>query len=248
MSHKDETLSTTAIAEGAQAALDGLLNDGMTIAAGGFGLCGIPAELIEAVRDSGVRDLTIVSNNMGIDGMGLGLLLENRQVRKVIASYVGENKLFAAQYLNGEVEVEFTPQGTLAERLRAGGAGIAGFYTRTGVGTIAAEGKPIEEFDGHEYIFERCIVPDLSLVRAHVGDRFGNLVYRYTARNFNPVVATAGRATVAELEELCDEPLKPDAVTTPGIYVERVFVAQDREKPIEQRTVRCRPTAVGLSA
>jgi 3-oxoacid CoA-transferase subunit A len=222
--------------------LAGLLIDGMTIAVGGFGLCGIPAALIEAVRDSGIRDLVVVSNNMGVDGKGLGLLLETRQVRKVIASYVGENKLFARQYLDGELEVEFAPQGTLAERLRAGGAGIAGFYTTTGVGTEVAAGKTTAVFNGRTYLLERGIVADLALVHAHRGDRFGNLTYRYTARNFNPVVAAAGRMTVAELEHLCDEPLDPDVIVTPGIYVDRLVVAPDREKDIEQRTVRARPT------
>ena len=219
-------------------ALDGLLTDGMTIAVGGFGLCGIPADLIEAVRDSGVGDLVIVSNNMGVDGKGLGLLLENRQVRKVVASYVGENKLFAAQYLAGELEVEFNPQGTLAERLRAGGAGIAAFYTPTGVGTDVARGKPSAEFDGRTYVLERGLTADLALVRARRGDRYGNLTYRYTARNFNPVIATAGAVTVAEVEHLQDEPLDPDLVVTPGIYVDRLLPARAREKDIEIRTVR----------
>ena len=220
------------------AALDGLLVDGMTIAVGGFGLCGIPWDLIAAVRDSGVRDLVIVSNNMGVDGKGLGVLLENRQVRKVVASYVGENRLFAAQYLAGEIEVEFCPPGTLAERLRAGGAGIAGFYTPTGVGTEVADGKPTAEFDGRRHVLERGIVADLALVRAHRGDKYRNLTYRYTARNFNPVIATAGRVTVAEVEHVQDEPLDPDTVATPGIYVDRIVHATEREKEIEQRTVR----------
>lgn len=219
-------------------AVGGLLRDGMTIAVGGFGLCGVPVDLIEAVRDSGVRDLVIVSNNMGVDGMGLGLLLENQQVRKVIASYVGENKLFARQYLDGTIEVEFNPQGTLAERLRAGGAGIAGFYTRTGVRTSVAEGKPIETFDGETYVLERGIVADLALVRAHRGDRFGNLTYRFTARNFNPLVATAGRVTVAEVEQFVGGALDPDLVVTPGIYVDHLVTAVPRDKPIEQRTTR----------
>jgi len=223
------------------ASLDGLLHDGMTIAVGGFGLCGVPFDLIEAVRDSGVTDLTIVSNNMGVDGLGLGLLLENQQVSKVIASYVGENKLFARQYLDGTLEVEFNPQGTLAERLRAGGAGIPAFYTRTGVGTQVAEGKPTAEFDGIAYVQERAIAADLSLVHAHTGDRHGNLTYRLAARNFNPVVATSGRTTVAEVEHLVDA-VDPERVNTPGVYVSRVVQAKPQDKPIEQRTTRARQT------
>lgn len=209
----------------------------MTIAVGGFGLCGIPETLIRAVRDSQVRELTIVSNNMGVDGKGLGLLLENNQVAKVLASYVGENKLFAQQYLSGELDVEFVPQGTLAERLRAGGAGIPGFYTATGVGTPIAEGKPEAEFDGRRYILERGIVADLALVHAHRGDAEGNLQYRLTARNFNPLVATAGTVTVAEVEELSPEFLDPDRIDTPGVFVQRTTLALG-EKYIEQRTVR----------
>lgn len=228
------------VATDAHEVLRGLLRDGMTIAVGGFGLCGIPAMLIEAVRDSGVGDLVVVSNNMGTDGHGLGLLLESRQVRKVIASYVGENKLFARQYLDGELEVEFTPQGTLAERLRAGGAGIAAFYTRTGVGTVVADGKPTETFDGVLHVRERAILADLALVHAEVGDRFGNLSYRYTARNFNPAVATAGRITVAEIERLSQTPLDPNDVVTSGIYVDHLVIAGAREKQTEQRTVRRR--------
>jgi 3-oxoacid CoA-transferase subunit A len=222
-------------------AVAGLLEDGMTLAVGGFGLCGVPADLIEAVRDSGVKDLTVVSNNMGIDGKGLGLLLENHQVRKVIASYVGENKLFAQQYLVGELEVEFNPQGTLAERLRAGGAGIAGFYTRTGVGTEVADGKPTAEFGGDTYVLEEGIVADVALVRAHTGDAYGNLSYRLAARNFNPVIATAGHITLAEVEHLLDTPIDPDLVVTAGIYVDRIITTVAREKDIEQRTVRDRP-------
>ena len=225
------------------AALDGLLRDGMTIAVGGFGLCGIPQGLIEVVRDSGVRDLTVVSNNMGVDGKGLGLLLENRQVAKVLASYVGENKLFASQYLDGVLEVEFCPQGTLAERMRAGGAGIAGFYTRTGVGTPVAEGKPTEVFDGQEYLLERGIVADLALVHAKSADVEGNLRYRLTARNFNPLAATCGRVCVAEVEEVVDGYLHPDDVMTPGIYVDRVVVAAPTGF-IEQRTIRQQPAEV----
>ncbi len=229
---------------GAAESLRDLLNDGMTLAVGGFGLSGIPSDLIEAVRDSGVKDLTVVSNNMGIDGHGLGLLIEAGQVRKVIASYVGENKLFAEQYLAGTLEVEFAPQGTLAERLRAGGAGIPGFYTPTGVGTEVAEGKPHAEFDGRTYILERGIVADLALVRAHRADPEGNLVYRYTARNFNPLVATAGRVTIAEVEELVElGDIDPNIVVTPGIFVQRLVLASGREKVIEQRTVREREGA-----
>jgi len=222
----------------AHEALQDVLRDGLTIAVGGFGLSGNPHDLIEAVRDSGVRDLTIVSNNMGVDGKGLGLLLENRQVRKVIASYVGENKLFARQYLDGELEVEFAPQGTLAERMRAGGAGIPAFYTRTGVGTPVADGKPLAEFDGVTYVQERGIVADLALVHAHTADRAGNLVYRFAARNFNPLVATCGRVSVAETEVLLDGFVVPDRVITPGVFVDHVVRARDRIKDIEQRTVR----------
>ena len=227
----------TTIAE----SLDGLLHHGMTIAVGGFGLCGVPFDLIEAVRDSGVTDLTIVSNNMGVDGLGLGLLLENQQVSKVIASYVGENKLFARQYLDGTLDVEFNPQGTLAERLRAGGAGIPAFYTRTGVGTQVAEGKPTAEFNGITYVQERAIAADLSLVHAHTGDRHGNLAYRLAARNFNPAVATSGRTTVAEVEHLVDA-VDPERVNTPGVYVARVVQVKPQDKPIEQRTIRARQT------
>lgn len=217
------------------------LVDGITIAVGGFGLSGIPSDLIEAVRDSGVTGLTIVSNNMGVDGKGLGLLLENNQVVKVVASYVGENKLFARQYLDGGLEVEFNPQGTLAERLRAGGAGIPAFYTRTGVGTAIAEGKPTAQFDGVEYLQERGIVADLSLVHAHTGDAYGNLRYRLAARNFNPAVATSGRVTVAEVEHLVDA-IDPELVHTPGVYVTHVVQARDRVKDIEKTTVRPRPS------
>ncbi|OQR65587.1 succinyl-CoA--3-ketoacid-CoA transferase [Streptomyces maremycinicus] len=226
----------------AEAALAGVLADGITIAVGGFGLCGIPNDLIEAVRDSGVTGLTIVSNNMGVDGKGLGLLLENRQVTKVIASYVGENKLFAGQYLDKVLDVEFSPQGTLAERMRAGGAGIAAFYTRTGVGTPVAEGKPHAEFDGHVHIQERAIIADLALVHAHTADRAGNLTYRATARNFNPLVATCGRVTVAETEHLTERFIDPESVATPGIYVDHLVVAHERIKDIEKRTVRPRVT------
>jgi 3-oxoacid CoA-transferase subunit A len=232
------------ICESTTEVLADLLRDGMTIAVGGFGLSGNPADLIEAVRGSGVRDLTIVSNNLGVDGKGLGLLLESRQVRKALSSYVGENKLFAQQYLDGSLEVEFTPQGSLAERMRAGGAGIAGFYTRTGVGTSIAEGKPTAEFDGQTYLLERGIVADLSLVHAHTADRYGNLRYRKAARNFNPVVAVCGRVTVVEAEIITDDPLDPDWVHTPGVYVHRLVQARSRLKAVEQRTVRSRTAEV----
>ncbi|MEV7649448.1 CoA transferase subunit A [Arthrobacter sp. NPDC089319] len=231
---------------GPAAALAGVLHDGMTIAVGGFGLSGIPADLIDAVRDSGVKDLTVVSNNMGIDGKGLGVLIEAGQVRKVLASYVGENKLFAQQFLAGTLEVEFNPQGTLAERLRAGGAGIAAFYTKTGVGTVIAEGKPHQEFDGELYVQERGIVADLALVHAHTADTDGNLIYRHTARNFNPVVATAGRVTIAEAEVIVEPgQLDPNHIVTPSVYVQRLVQASGRVKDIEQRTVRPRPAVVG---
>ena len=225
----------------AAAALKGALQDGITLAVGGFGLSGIPADLIEAVRGSGVRDLTVVSNNMGVDGKGLGILIEAGQVRKVIASYVGENKLFAEQYLAGRLEVEFTPQGTLAERLRAGGAGIPAFYTKTGVGTLVADGKPHEVFDGETYVQERAIRADVALVHAHTADTDGNLIYRYTARNFNPVVATAGILTIAEAEVIVEPGhLDPNHIVTPGVFVQRLVRATDRAKDIEQRTVRQR--------
>ena len=225
------------------------LRDGMTLAVGGFGLSGIPRDLIDAVRDSGVTDLTVVSNNMGVDGKGLGVLLENRQVKKVLASYVGENKLFAQQYLDGELEVEFNPQGTLAERLRAGGAGIPAFYTKTGVGTLVAEGKPHAEFDGETYVQERGIVADIALVHAHTGDADGNLVYRYTARNFNPIVATAGKVTLAEVEHLVPVgEIHPDHIVTPGVYVQHVVQYSGAPKDIEQRTVRPRPAMAGQSS
>ncbi len=224
----------------ASTALDGLLHDGMTIAVGGFGLSGNPFDLIEAVRDAGVRDLTVVSNNMGTDGQGLGLLLEAQQVRRVIASYVGENRLFAQQYLDGTLEVEFAPQGTLAERLRAGGAGIGGFYTRAGVGTPLAEGKPTRLLDGQTYALERGIRADLALVHAAVADPAGNLRYRLAARNFNPLVAMSGAVTVAEAETVQEGFLDPDDVHTPGVHVHRLVRAEPRVKPIEQVTVRAR--------
>lgn len=224
--------------DSAATALAGAVKDGATVAVGGFGLSGIPRNLITALRDSGARELTIVSNNMGVDGKGLGLLLENRQVRKVLASYVGENKLFAEQYLSGAVEVEFVPQGTLAERLRAGGAGIPAFYTPTGVGTPVAEGKAEAEFDGRRAILERGIVADVALVRAHEADTEGNLRYRLTSRNFNPLVAAAGRLTIVEAEEIVDGYLDPNEVMTPGIFVHRLVATEDRTKDIEQRTLR----------
>lgn len=228
------------VRQGAAEAMEGVLADGMTIAVGGFGLSGIPNDLIEAVRDAGIKGLTIVSNNMGVDGKGLGVLLDNNQVDKVIASYVGENKLFAQQFLDDKLEVEFTPQGTLAERLRAGGAGIAGFYTRTGVGTPVAEGKPHADFDGETFVLERGIVADLALVHAFEADVEGNLVYRHTARNFNPLVATAGKVTVVEAEHISNTYLDPDTVVTPGIFVDALVRMTPREKDIEQRTVRQR--------
>ena len=222
----------------ARAALDGVLFDGMTIVAGGFGLCGIPENLIAAIRDSGVRDLTVISNNAGVDGFGLGMLLNSRQVKKMISSYVGENKEFERQYLSGELELEFAPQGTLAERIRAGGAGIPGFYTKTGVGTLIAEGKEHKDFGGETYILETGLTADLAIVKAWKADPYGNLVYRKTARNFNPPAATAGRITVAEVEEIVPAgALDPDAIHTPGVYVQRLVQGQF-EKRIEQRTVR----------
>ena len=225
----------------ADAALAGLLRDGMLIAAGGFGLCGIPEALIEAIRRSGVTNLTVVSNNAGVDGAGLGILLESRQIKKMIASYVGENKLFAQQYLAGELELEFNPQGTLAERLRAGGAGIPAFFTRTGVGTMIAEGKEVREFDGDLFVMERGIVADLAIVHAWKGDREGNLVYRKTARNFNPVMATCGKVTVAEVEQLVEPgEIDPDHIITPGIFVHRIVHLEQPVKRIEQRTTRPR--------
>jgi 3-oxoacid CoA-transferase subunit A len=225
----------------AAAALDGLLPDGMMIMAGGFGLCGIPEKLILAIRDAGVKGLTVVSNNAGIDGAGLGLLLNTRQIRKMISSYVGENKLFADLYLKGELELEFNPQGTLAERIRAGGAGIPAFFTKTGVGTLVAEGKETREFDGDTYVMEKGIVADLAIVHAWKGDREGNLVYRKTARNFNPVMATAGKVTVAEVEHLVEPgEIDPDQIHTPGIFVQRIVHYPAYEKRIEQRTVRKR--------
>ena len=222
----------------ASAALDGVLFDGMMIAAGGFGLCGIPELLIAAIREAGTKGLTVASNNAGVDGFGLGVLLETRQVKKMISSYVGENAEFMRQYLSGELELEFNPQGTLAERMRAGGAGIPGFYTKTGVGTVIAEGKDVKVFDGQEYIMETGIVADLSIVKAWKADPSGNLVFRKTARNFNPPAATCGKICIAEVEEIVPlGSLDPDTIHLPGIYVHRI-VQGEHEKRIEQRTVR----------
>ena len=223
----------------AKAALDGIVKDGQTVAVGGFGLCGIPEALIAALRDSGVKNLTAISNNAGVDGFGLGLLLQTRQIKKMISSYVGENKEFERQFLAGELELDFTPQGTLAEKLRAGGAGIPAFYTKTGVGTVVADGKPIAEFDGQTYVQERSLRADISLVKAWKGDKAGNLVYRMTARNFNPVVAMAGKITIAEVEHLVETgELDADHIHTPGIFVARIIQNATPERRIEQRTVR----------
>lgn len=222
-------------------ALASITFDGMTVMAGGFGLCGIPENSIEALRDIGVRNLTVISNNAGVDGFGLGLLLASGQITKMISSYVGENKLFERLFLSGELKLEFNPQGTLAERIRAGGAGIPGFYTKTGVGTLVAEGKEHKEFNGQTYVLETGLIADLALVHAWKGDKEGNLVFRKTARNFNPMMATAGRITVAEVEELVEVgTLDPDHIHTSGIFVHRIFEAQGLEKRIEQRTVRKR--------
>jgi 3-oxoacid CoA-transferase subunit A len=230
----------------ARAALAGLLRDDMTIMSGGFGLCGLPEHLIRALQESGVNGLTVISNNAGVDDFGLGPLLRTRQIRKMVSSYVGENKEFERQFLAGEIEVEFNPQGTLAERCRAGGAGIPAFYTRTGAGTPVAEGKERREFDGEHYILETGLVADLSIVRAWRGDELGNLVYRRTARNFNPVMATAGRVTVAEVEELVPVgSIDPDQVHTPGVFVQRLVVGTSYSRRIEQRTTRPRPQGRG---
>jgi len=219
-------------------ALRDILKDGQRLAVGGFGLCGIPEALIAAVKDLGAQNLTAISNNAGVDGFGLGILLNSIQVKKMVASYVGENKEFERQFLAGELELEFTPQGTLAERLRAGGCGIPAFYTKTGVGTLVAEGKEEKEFDGERYIMERAIVSDISLVKAWKADKSGNLIYRYTARNFNPMVAMAGKITVAEVEEIVENgELDPDSIHTPGIYVHRLVLNATPEKRIEQRTL-----------
>ena len=229
--------ATTAMAE--------ILADGMVVMAGGFGLCGIPETLIAAIKLSGVKDLTVVSNNAGVDGIGLGTLLETRQIRKMISSYVGENRLFAEQYLSGELELEFNPQGTLAERIRAGGAGIPAFYTRTGVGTLIAEGKEVRRFGDDEFVMETGLVADLAIVHAYKGDHEGNLVYRKTARNFNPMMATAGKVTIAEVEVLVETgSLDPDQIHTPGIFVDRIVHVPATVKHIEQRTVRQRAEEV----
>ncbi|MGV6477188.1 CoA transferase subunit A [Azotobacter vinelandii] len=223
----------------AQAALDGLVEDGMTLAVGGFGLCGIPEALIAALRDSAKGGLTVISNNAGVDDFGLGLLLATRQIRKMISSYVGENKEFERQYLAGELELEFTPQGTLAEKLRAGGAGIPAFYTRTGYGTLVAEGKETRQFDGEWYVLEKSLTADIALVKAWKADKAGNLLFRKTARNFNPLAAMAGRVCVAEVEEVVETgELDPDRIHLPGIYVQRIVLNPNPEKRIEQRTLR----------
>ena len=222
----------------AEAALKGIVRDGQLLAVGGFGLCGIPEALIAALRDSGVKNLTVISNNAGVDGFGLGQLLETRQIKKMISSYVGENKEFERQYLAGELELEFTPQGTLAEKLRAGGAGIPAFFTKTGVGTLVAEGKETREFDGSIYVMERALCPQVSLVKAWKADESGNLLFRRTARNFNPAVAMAGRLTIAEVEEIVPTgTFDPDSVHLPGIYVHRLVLNKNPEKRIEKRTL-----------
>ncbi len=223
----------------AQAALQDIVADGQLMAVGGFGLCGIPEALIDALRDSGVKDLTVISNNAGVDGFGLGILLETRQIKKMIASYVGENKEFERQYLSGELELEFTPQGTLAEKLRAGGAGIPAFFTKTGVGTMVAEGKELRQFDGETHVMERALVPDISLIKADVADRSGNLRFNLTARNFNPAAATAGKICVVEVERIVElGELAPDDIHLPGIYVHRIVHNPTPEKRIEKRTTR----------
>ncbi|MES2027511.1 MAG: CoA transferase subunit A [Pseudomonadota bacterium] len=223
----------------AATALADIVKDGQTIAVGGFGLCGIPEALIAALRDSGVQNLTAISNNAGVDDAGLGQLLVTRQIKKMIASYVGENKEFERQYLAGELELEFTPQGTLAEKLRAGGSGIPAFFTKTGVGTIVAEGKEVREFDGEQYVMERALVADISIVKAYMADKAGNLVYRHTARNFNPNVAMAGKITVVEVERLVEiGEIDPDQVHTPGIFIHRIVLNAHPQKRIEQRTIR----------
>ena len=235
-------MAITKVFPDAAAALAGVLKDGMTIMSGGFGLCGIPGALILAIRESGVGNLTVISNNAGVDGVGLGLLLDSRQIRRMVSSYVGENKTFMTQYLAGELEIEFNPQGTLAERIRAGGAGIPAFYTRTGAGTKIAEGKEEREFGGQRYVMETGLVADLAIVHAWRGDTEGNLVYRMTARNFNPMMATAARMTVAQVEELVEPgELNPDHIVTPGIFVKRIVKLDAVDKRIEQRTTRKRP-------
>ena len=228
----------------AASALAGLTFDGMTVMAGGFGLCGIPENLILALRDSGVKGITVISNNAGVDDFGLGLLLKTRQIARMISSYVGENKEFERQYLSGELQLEFNPQGTLAERIRAGGAGIPAFFTKTGVGTLIAEGKEVRNFDGEDYVMERGIVADIALVHAWKGDTEGNLIYRKTARNFNPMMATAGKVTIVEVEHLVEPgQLDPDAIVTPGVFVQRIIHVPNAKKHIEQRTTRKREAA-----
>ena len=228
----------------AAAALKGIVHDGQLMAVGGFGLCGIPEALIDALRDSAVKGLTVISNNAGVDGFGLGRLLETRQIKRMISSYVGENKEFERQYLAGELELEVTPQGTLAEKLRAGGAGIPAFFTKTGVGTLVAEGKELRDFDGETYVMERSLVPDVSLVKAHRADKSGNLQFRYTARNFNPAVAMAGKITIVEVEEIVETgAMVPDQVHLPGIYVHRIVLNATPEKRIEKRTLRDKASA-----
>jgi len=229
---------------GAAQALDGIVADGQMLAVGGFGLCGIPEALIDALRDSGVKDLTVISNNAGVDGFGLGKLLETRQIKKMISSYVGENKEFERQYLAGELALEFTPQGTLAEKLRAGGAGIPAFFTKTGVGTLVAEGKELRDFDGETYVMERALVPDVALVKAQVADKSGNLRFNLTARNFNPAAAMAGKVCIVEVEEIVEVgELAPDDIHLPGIYVHRLVLNATPEKRIEKRTIT--PTQQG---
>jgi 3-oxoacid CoA-transferase subunit A len=224
-------------------ALQGVVSDGQTLAVGGFGLCGIPEALIEALKDTGAKNLTVISNNAGVDGFGLGKLLETRQIKKMISSYVGENKEFERQYLNNELELEFTPQGTLAEKLRAGGAGIPAFFTKTGVGTIVAEGKELRDFDGETYVMERSLVPDVSLVKAHVADKSGNLRFNLTARNFNPAAAMAGKLCIVEVEKIVEVgELAPDDIHLPGIYVHRIVLNANPEKRIEKRTITERVT------
>lgn len=232
------------IYQDASSSLEGILFDGMTVMAGGFGLCGIPEGLIAALRDSGTKDITAISNNAGVDDFGLGLLLQTRQIKKMVSSYVGENKEFERQFLAEELEIEFNPQGTLAERIRAGGAGIPGFYTKTGVGTLVGEGKEHKEFDGETYIMETGLKADISLVKAWKADKEGNLIFRKTARNFNPVMATAGKVTVVEVEEIVEiGELEPDLIHTPGIFVQRIILSKNLEKRIEQLTTRPREGA-----
>ncbi len=228
----------------ARSALADVLKDGMTLMAGGFGLCGIPTSLIQAIHELGAKDLTVISNNAGVDGIGLGILLETKQIKKMVSSYVGENKLFAEQFLSGQLELEFNPQGTLAERIRAGGAGIPAFFTKSGVGTIIAEGKEHKDFDGETYVMERALVADISLVHAYKADKEGNLVFRKTARNFNPMMATAGKLTVVEVEHLVEPgEIDPDDIHTPGIFVQRIVYAPNPAKPIEKLTTRPRAAA-----